>query len=277
MRNLVAITLLFLVLACVQNENLPQKSKEQIINDFFLKKTGIDLSRKDEKSVSWLELPKPLIIRELNIEYYFPSTSTGIKCFYIFDNKTNNNYFKCNGNEDLWRVNELRKNEIIEYANVTDSIGFFWEKSYPEEAIEEYLNEAFLDSLVSYKVFKLLLDKYYQEVSYGRIRYCDINDGDNFEDLVGFLKKEMTKLDSNNKINKNKKDKLLRDVNYLLLPPSSPHEEYKLIYCFPNEERFRVVKLFVHALKETYDHSIVITNKFYYSMIIKDISLYADY
>jgi len=281
MRNLVAVTLLFLVLACVQNENLPQKSKEQIINDFFLKKTGIDLSKEYDTGGNWLELSKPVHIPELGIEFYYPYMGTTIECLYIFDNNTKRNYFKCNANDAIPNINELRKNETTNYvedigAFGIDSMGYFREKTYPEQAIEDYLNDAFLDSLISFERFKLLLDTYYENENNLRKIYYDINDTLNVKNLMKLLKSEIDALNAENRIEMNKKNKLLHDVNYMLLPPG-PHDQYKLIYSLPDKMRFRVIKLLVHSLHANYHLDSVNFDKFYYSMVIQDISLYTEY
>ncbi len=281
MKNFATIVLLLLLSSCLHQEEVPRKSKEQLINDFYLKKTGIDLSKEYDTGGNWLKLSKPVRIPELDIEYYYPYMGTTIKCLYIFDNKIKRNYFKCNANDAIPNINELRKNEMMKYVEDIgdfgiDSMGYFREKTYPEQAIEDYLNDAFLDSLISFERFKLLLDTYYENEDNLHISYFDINDTLNVKNLMKLLKGEMDALNAENRIEINKKDKLLRDVNYMLLPPG-PHDQYKLIYSLPDKMRFRVIKLLVHSLHANYNLDSVNFDKYYYSMVIQDISLYTDY
>lgn len=281
MKKMLLFTSLLLFSTCLFQDEPPQRSKEQIIRDFFLKKTGIDLAQSNNDTRAQFNLNEPVSIPELDIEYYFPYFRTTIGCFYIYDNKSSNQYFKCNANYNYGNINDLRKNEIPDIAgdNVVfdvDSIGYFRERTYPEEAISDYLNDAFLDSLISFEQFKRLLDRYYEHYANGEMTYYDIDDSLNIKELMIFANHESAKLSSQNKIEQNKKDKLLRDVNYLLLPPFTPLETYKLIYCLPGNNRFRVVKLLTHALHETKDGSYLKVDKYYYAMIIQNISLHMD-
>ncbi|MBL7793500.1 MAG: hypothetical protein JNK77_14315 [Saprospiraceae bacterium] len=282
MKNILLFILSLSFLSCSEQKDQPKKVKEEIITNFFKIKTGEDINSLDENTKVWLDLSKIVKIPELSIEYYFPQNrNTGIDCLFIFNNKTNNTYFRCNANDNVPNVNDLRKNEIIKYNNNihtidVDSIAYFREKSYPEEAIADYLNDAFLDSLVSFEKFKLLLDRYYGN-RVNQKSYFDINDDSNIDELMQMLNKKMSELSSDNEIEKNKKDKLLRDINYLLLPPITSKEVYKLIYRSKSIERFRVLKLMVYPLRFNYAIRETRGDKFYYSIIVQDISLYTEY
>lgn len=283
MKNILLFILPLFSLSCSEEKNLPNKTKEEIIANFFLQKTGEDIKSFHENTEIWLDLSKIVNIPEFGIEYYFPENrNTGIHCLFIYDTKTNNYYFRCNANDNVPNINDLRKNEISKYfKNIApveiDSIAYPREKTYSEEAIADYLNEAFLDSLISFEKFKLLLDKYYENLASRHRVYFDINNDLNVEELKELFLIKMRELDSESKIGQHKKEKLLRDVNYLFLPPITSKELYKLIYCSKDKTRFRVIKLMMYPLKFNYAMRETKGDKFYYSMIIQDISLYTDY
>lgn len=283
MKNISLFVLLLSFLSCSEQKDQPKKLKEEVITNFFKIKTGEDINSLDENTKSWLDLSKIVNIPEFSIEYYFPENrNTGIHCLFIYDTKTNNYYFRCNANDNVPNINDLRKNEISKYfKNIApveiDSIAYPREKTYSEEAIVDYLNEAFLDSLISFEKFKLLLDKYYENLASRHRVYFDINNDLNVEELKELFLIKIRELDSKSKIGRHKKEKLLRDVNYLFLPPITSQELYKLIYCSKDKTRFRVIKLMMYPLKFNYAMRETKGDKFYYSMIIQDISLYTDY
>ncbi|TVL95671.1 MAG: hypothetical protein CV087_24190 [Candidatus Brocadia sp. WS118] len=275
------IVLLFSVFSCtpVLKEDL---SPEQSLEKFITRKYGVNPDTL--KSATYLNFNRRIYIPELELEFVLPMMGeAGFEpCLILFDKENTRFYNKCDGSvkynfsaiylENRVKQYLLEKEQKPEYLALPDSMYYKIKEEHPIGVVEDYLNDAFVDTLISEALFFQILDAYFKEISFARVE----------------LKREETILQAStilhNYIQESTSGEFpcsqecieyaVYELNRLRDPIENEEGTYRAIYQSKNVATKLVsIKLDIGKLASTgppYFNSI---NKFYYSLEVNRILL----
>ena len=156
-------------------------SRDQSLAGFIKEKYGIDPADLQRDAVGQFNFKKRVHLPELELEIVFPFVLGGHSspCLILHDAKNAKIYHKCdvasaNGHHVAKLENRVKKHLLeqsrgSEFLNLPDSIVYAAASDPVIKAVEDYLNHAFVDTLISEPLFLGLLDLCYDGLGYSRI------------------------------------------------------------------------------------------------------------